>query len=377
MFFPEYPDDESRFRKLAREIADEKIRPTAITDERAHVFRRDIFSSLAQSGLTALTIPEVFGGKAAHPRVFYGVIEELARASASYAITLGVTNLVQGALVAFGSEAQKETTLKPLAAGRFLGAFALSEPGSGSDAAALRTKAVLEGTQYRINGTKCWCSNGGLADVYLLMARTSDEGAKGITSFLIPKDHPGFRIGKKEKKLGLWASTLTELIFEDCLVPESFRIGKVGEGFQVALSQLDAGRISIAAVGAGLSEEALRRVWKWGQSRPGLFTEGVKWKFAEHYASLQAVKALIRLAAEEKAKGTRISGLASQAKLLGSDLAMLVTSDALGAMGPEAMEEETGMERLFRDAKALQIVEGTNQIQKLVLTRELDKLLAT
>lgn len=376
VFFPEATGDEASFRKKAREFADGQIRPTAQADEAAHRFRREIFEGMANAGLTNVGMPKELGGQGASARTYYAVIEELARASASYAITVGVTNLVQGGILKFGNAEQKEIYLKPLLQGKWLGAFSLSEPGAGSDAAALQTKAVKVDKGYRITGSKSWCSNGGLADLYLLMARTSADGPKGISAFLVRKDTPGFRIGKQEKKLGLWASTLTELIFEDCFIPEDQMLGKPGEGLQVALSQLDAGRISIASVGSGLAEEALRLVWALAGAGRFDFQDGVKSQFAGHYASLQALKALLALAAEEKDRGTRVSALASQAKLLGSDLAMQVTSDAITAVGPLGAQVHTGLERLFRDAKALQIVEGTNQIQRLVLARELDKLFA-
>lgn len=375
---PKPTTEERELCQKAKDFSDRFIRPTAVDDEKREHFRKSIFEGLAKLGLTAISLSQEWGGQGGSSRAHYSVLEELARASAAYSITVGVNQLVQGALAEFGTPEQKSRFLRPLAAGTYLGAFSLSESHSGSDASALKMSAKHTTGGYLLSGTKMWCSNGGLADLYLVMARTGGDGPKGISAFLVPKGTPGFRVGKKELKLGLQPSSLTELIFEDCFLPESQRLGTEGEGFRVALSQLDAGRIGIAATALGLGLEALQKVWTEGIKQCSFdFSEGVRGQFAEYFARLQAVKALLVLTAETKDQGARVTALASHCKLLASDLAMAITSSAVEAVGFQGIIPSFGLERLMRDAKALQIVEGTNQIQQLVLSRELDKMVSS
>ncbi len=324
-------------------------------------------------------MPKEYGGGGLSFESYYPCLEEIARASVSMAVTVGVTNLVQGALINYGTSVQKTDYLPRLVKGEWIGAFSLSEPSSGSDAASLRCSAKKVPGGYRVNGTKCWCSTAGNADLYLLMARTGEHKTKGITSFLVHKDTPGFRVGKLEKKLGLRASSLAELIFEDCFIPDSERVGAEGEGLKIALSQLDSGRITIGTVGVGIAIEAIVRAWRFlkekdGEGRP--FAEATQQALGEHYAATQAVRTLVSEAGRLKTKGERITVLAAQAKLLGSDLAMRVSSDACHWMMEWGVMREYEVERLMRDAKALQIVEGTNQIQKVLLAREIGEMLA-
>lgn len=379
-FFPDPEPDEKSVREAAKRIADEKLRPFAIHDDEKSFFRRDVFNAFAKEKLSCLTIPTQYGGAGSNSRCYYGALEEVARASLAMTVTLGVTNLVQGALVAFGTEAQRERFLKPLCRGELLGAFSLSEPQSGSDASALRCAAKKVDGGYRVTGNKIWCSTAGNADVYLLMARTGEHKIKGISAFLVPKETPGFRVGKQEDKLGMRASSLAELIFEDAFLGDELRVGAEGEGFQVALNQLDSGRITIGAAGVGLAIEALVRAWRFrmAKDKDGTlpFDEGSRLKLAVDFGQIQAVKSLINEAARLKDAGQKFTVLASQAKMFGSDLGMRVTSHAVSAMLPWGYTKEYEVERLMRDAKALQIVEGTNQIQQLVLMRELERMLA-
>ncbi|MEZ4750566.1 MAG: acyl-CoA dehydrogenase family protein [Bdellovibrionota bacterium] len=371
LFYPETAGDEKRIQDRVRAIAEKHLRPFAIEDDQQCRFRRNAFEALAVEGLASVVTPKAYGGLGLPYACYYTAMSEIARASMSMAVTVGVNNLPQGALLAYGSEEQKKKYIPPLCNGKAIGAFSLSEPGSGSDAASLRTQAVAKADGYVLNGTKCWCSTAGYADLYLVMARTAEHKTGGITAFIVAKDTPGLRFGKQESKLGLAASPLGELIFEDCFVPTAQRIGGEGQGLGVALSQLDSGRIVIAAVSIGLAEEALNRLWG---SLQNFTPDGTdKNLFAEFYARLQALKSLLQVAARGKDEGTPVTTLAAQLKLLASDLAMEVTSHALSALGPQGVCVKSEMERLFRDAKALQIVEGTNQIQKLVLVREMDK----
>lgn len=375
--FHPLPDaDEQSVRTRAKEIINKKLRPTAVDDDERHHFRREVFNEFAQLGYTAMILPKEYGGRAASHRSYYAFIEELSRSNMSIAVAVGVTNLVQGGLIAFGTDAQKKKYLPLLASGELLGAFSLSEPASGSDAASLQCKAEKVRGGYKITGNKVWCSNAGVADLYLLMARTGTHGPAGVTSFLVPSKTPGFRIGKLEKKLGLCSSTLAELVFEECFLPEENRLGNEGGGFSVALSQLDSGRVGIASVGLGVSIEAFERLWRYrlDLDKTGMtFEEGVQQRFAGHLAQIQAVKSLIWNIADLKDRGEKVTLLASYAKLLASDLAMQTTSDAVEFAGVRGFTKEFELERMMRDAKALQIVEGTNQIQRMVIAREVTK----
>lgn len=373
-FFPEHPQSIQVFVNSAREASHQWIRPTATEDDRTETFRRDIFDRLKKEGLTSLLIPKEFGGRAAGSLAHYSVLAELSRSSASYSITVGVHQMIQAAVCDYGNADQKKMFLSGLVSGNLLGAFSLSEAGSGSDASSLVTSARRVSGGWELNGTKMWCSNGSDADLFLVMARTGAPGAKGISAFLIPKNTSGFTIGKKEKKLGLKSSSLTELIFEKCHIPDSALLGVEGGGFGVALSQLDAGRIGIAATAVGLAQEALEIVWREGTKNTFDFSDGKRFEWAQNFSELQAVVALLSLSATRKDQGLKITSLASQCKLLASDLAMKMTSSAVDTLGFSGLAPELGLERMMRDAKALQIVEGTNQIQKLVLSRELDKM---
>lgn len=369
-FFDEKASEVKHIAEQAKDCADSLLRPTAIEDDTQCHFRKEIFQALADKQLTSISLPKEFGGLGLSSTVFFAAIEELAKASPSMAIVVGVTNLIQGGISQFGSIHQKEKYLTKLVSGEWLGAFSLSESGSGSDAAGLKLQAKKSKGGYILNGSKLWCSNAGYADLYLVMARTSEDKTKGITSFLVSSDMPGFKVGKQEKKLGLRASSLAELVFENCFVPDERRLGDEGQGIQIALSQLDAGRISIGTVGAGITAEVIERAWN------SIAEEGIKQEFSTYYAGLQALKSLIMLTAKEKDRGTVISVLSSQVKLLGSELAMASSSYAMTAMGYEGALREKEVERYFRDSKALQIVEGTNQIQRLVLMRALNAQLS-
>jgi alkylation response protein AidB-like acyl-CoA dehydrogenase len=377
-FLRQIKHDERQTREKAALFVAEHVRPTVDEDDAKAIFRRDLFDAVTQLGLHAYSQPVEWGGGGGSHRCYYAFLEELGRGSLSLSVSVGVTNLVQGAIAKYGTDAQKDEYLRPLTSGKYLGAFSLSEPQSGSDASALRLAAKKETGGYRINGNKIWCSNAGHADLYLVMARTGEHKSKGITSFLIPAKTEGLRIGKYEKKLGLRASTLAELIFEECFIPDAQRLGEEGQGFSVALSQLDAGRISIAAAGIAATSEALETAWRHLQARatPEFpFAEGTQHLFAEYFARLLSVKALMGIAAVRRDKGHNMTVMAASLKLLTSELALQVCHDAVLYMGYDGVRSGSGVERNLRDSKALQIVEGTNQIQRLVLARNLDAML--
>lgn len=373
-FSPQISGPGSEVIVAARNFVNQRVRPSVVDDDRTSRFRRDLFDEVGRMRLQSLTHPKAYGGLGLSSRLYYPTLLEIARGSMSFSVAVSVTNLVQGALAQFGSPKQKDTVYRNLVEGRWLGAFSLSEPQSGSDAAALQLKAKKVSGGYLLNGTKCWCSNAGHADVYLVMCRTGEHRTKGISSVVVPKDTQGFRVGKMEKKLGLHGSTLAELIFEDCFIPEDQRVGDEGQGFEVALSQLDAGRISIGAVGLAASIEAIEHAWRWGRNHPETFSEASQQLMAERFAEAQAIYALMSEVASQKDAGQPITAMAAQVKLLGSELAMRTASEAVEVMGLDGAKPENHVERIFRDAKALQIVEGTSQIQRLVLVRELDSI---
>jgi len=374
---PQAKEDEDRIRGLASNFVDTDIRKHAIEDDQSARFRRSHFDELARLGLVSILTPKEYGGQGLPFSCFVACLEELSRGALATSVMVAVTNLPQGALVAFGTKEQKESFLKPLAAGKWLGAFGLSEPDAGSDAANLKTSATKTQGGYVLNGSKSWCSSAGSADLYLVMARTSEDRIQGISAFLVPADAAGFRIGKQEKKMGMRASPLGELIFENCFIPEGQRLGNEGQGLEIALSQLDSGRIAIGAASVGLSREALDRTWTYRkkklQANPD-FNDGMGDRLAELFAQLQAVKCLLLEAAHQKEIGNKVTVIASQVKLLASELAMEVTTEVIQCFPTIGLSTSLGVERFFRDAKSLQIIEGTNQIQKLVINRETERM---
>lgn len=376
---PHVSREQEELSKKALAFAKNEVLPTVLETDKTATFDRSVFAKLARGGLHAVAHPREYGGLGLESGAFAIMIQEIARASLSLSVTVGVTNLVQGALSRYGSDIQKDTALRKLLTGEWIGAFSLSEPHSGSDAAALRLKATATQGGYRLNGTKCWCSTAGKADVYLVMARTGEHKTRGISAFLVPKETRGFRIGKMEAKLGLKSSPLAELIFEDCFVDDSHLVGLPGQGLEVALSQLDGGRVTIASAGLGTLLTAIEVGWTWGlcrQKTGGEFPEGMRQRLAEIFAGAESVRGLILQAGILLQRGESITRVASQAKLLSSELAMTGISEILTWLGNDGLWAPCHLERIFRDAKALQIVEGTTQIQKLVLSRQLDELLS-
>ncbi len=353
-FFPNPPEEEKKWRDLAKETSQKLIAPTIDEDDLNCRYPKEIFQAFGKLGLVA-------GEKKF--RSYYASIDEIAQFSISFAIVIGVTNITIGGLKKYGTPEQKAKYLPQLLSGEWLGAFSLSEPGSGSDAANLKLQAVKTKGGYMLNGTKCWCSNAGNADLYLVIARTGPDKTKGITAFLIHKDLKGFKIGKQEKKMGLKSSSLAELIFENCFVEDANRLGDEGQGFEVALSQLEGGRIGIASCGLGAATRALEII-----TNCRIKTTD---KMAEFYARLQATKSLMAATTDLRDAGKLEPVLASSLKLLATDLAMEISSYALEYIPLEDTKQRIELERIFRDSKALQIVEGTNQIQKIIIARDM------
>lgn len=355
-----------------------KIEPFMEEDDHAGRFRMDIYQGLGELGLTGATIPDIYGGAGLTYQDFIVVLQEIAKSSVPYSVTLSVSLMVQSIINEFGSETQKKKYLPLLTSGKGIGAFALSESGAGSDAAALRTTAKKVDGGYVLNGTKMWITSGGIAKTYIVMARTGGEGANGISSFIVEDGTPGFTFGKLEKKMGWKTSPTRELIFNNCEIPQENLIGTEGMGFKIAASGLDRGRVTIGAVAVGLSERALAEAIKYSLQRqqfnqPIFDFQGLQFMMADLATEIEASKLLVEKAAQLIDQKIPIQKLASMAKMKATDTAMRVTTDAVQILGGVGYTQEFPLERYMRDAKVLQIVEGTNQIQKVVIARCLKK----
>ena len=369
-------DDERELLEMVRRFADEVALPAAAGYEERSEDPLPLYGQLAELGLTGLPYPEEFGGGGVPYGLYLLVVEEIARAYLGFAIGLSVHTLCAFAVNGFGTDALKADVLSKLCSGEWFGAYSLSEPGSGSDAVALSTKAVKDGDAYRLSGSKVFCTRGNEADAVLVMARTGEAGAKGISAFIVEKGTEGFAGSKKEDKMGWRSSPTWMLQLEDAPVPEARRVGEEGQGFRIALASLDSGRLGIAACSIGLAQrafdEALRFTAEREQfGRPVNQNQGLQFMLADMATSIEAGRALYRHAARLRDEGKPYSLQAAQAKLFCSDVAMKVTIDAVQLHGGYGYIKEFPVERLMREAKGLQIVEGTNQIQRLVIGRKI------
>ncbi|MCB9686917.1 MAG: acyl-CoA dehydrogenase family protein [Alphaproteobacteria bacterium] len=375
-------EEQEQLAQLAREFCRATLGPTLEADDEAEVFRRDLFDALGAQGLCGMPTPEAYGGMGLGYLDYVIVLEEIARVSASYAVSVAVTGLPQVILSKFGTEEQKQRWLPGLASGEVLGAFALSEPESGSDAASLKTVARRDGDVYRLTGTKFWITHGGYADLYVVMARTGGAGPRGISAFLVPGDAPGLSFGKKEKKMGMRASPTVEVVLEDVEVPVSARIGDEGFGFTVAMTALDSGRITIGATSVGLCEAALEWSARYATERkqfgtPIIDFQGVSFMLADMACKTRCARLLVHEAAWLRDQGQPFAHVAAMAKVVATDAAMAVTTDAVQVLGGYGYTREHPVERYMRDAKVMQIVEGTNQVQRLVIGRHLKRTYGT
>jgi butyryl-CoA dehydrogenase len=375
-------DEERLLRDTAREFARRAVAPTAIERDEAERFDRAIFTGMGKLGLTGAPLPESVGGAGFSYVGWSLVMEEIGAADMASAVTLSVHILSQYPVVTWGSDEQRARWLGPMVAGEALGAFALTEPHAGSDAAAIRTRAERVGRAdapdgYRLTGTKIWITNAPEADRYLVFATVDPAaGAKGIAAFLVEKGMAGFTFGAHEKKMGIRACPAAELVFEDCFVPVGNRLGAEGEGYRIALSALAEGRISIAAACVGLARSGLEQAAAYlGQRKafgvPLSEKQGLRFVVAEMARDVEAARALTRQAAAMKDRGEPIGVASSLAKWTASDTAMKVATDAVQLFGASGYSRETGIERLMRDAKGAQIYEGTNQIHRQIVADDL------
>ncbi|WP_171109210.1 MULTISPECIES: acyl-CoA dehydrogenase family protein [Streptomyces] len=371
------PTDEARdLISLVRDIAQREIAPHAAEEEDAGRFPRDVFALLSRSGLLGLPYDAEYGGGDQPYEVYLQVLEELAAARLTISLGVSVHTLASYALATYGTKEQQVEHLPAMLGGGLLGAYCLSEPASGSDAASLRTKAVRDGDDWVITGTKAWITHGGVADFYTVMARTGEEGPRGITAFLVPGDAEGLSAAAPEKKMGMKGSPTAQVHFDGVRVPDARRIGDEGQGFAIALSALDSGRLGIAACAIGLAQAALDEAVAYATERrqfgrPIADFQGLRFMLADMATQIEAGRALYLAAARLRDAGRPFARQAAMAKLHCTDAAMKVTTDAVQILGGYGYTADFPVERYMREAKVLQIVEGTNQIQRMVIARHL------
>lgn len=370
------PTDEARdLIQLTRDIADKVLLPIVDQHEKAETYPDGVFATLGEAGLLSLPYPEQWSGGGQPYQVYLQVLEEIAARWAAVAVAVSVHSLACYPLMTFGSDEQKQQWLPDMLGGNTVGAYSLSEAQAGSDAAALACKAAPEETGYRINGSKAWITHGGIADFYNLFARTG-EGAKGISCFLVPKGTDGLSFGKPEEKMGLHAVPTTSAHYDDAFISEQRRIGAEGQGLQIAFSALDSGRLGISAVAVGLAQAALDEAVSYAQERTAfgkkiIDHQGLGFLLADMAAAVESARATYLDAARRRDAGLPYSRNASIAKLVATDAAMKVTTDAVQVLGGSGYTRDFRVERYMREAKITQIFEGTNQIQRMVIGRNL------
>ncbi|WP_187764764.1 acyl-CoA dehydrogenase family protein [Saccharopolyspora spinosa] len=363
---------------LTREIARDQLAPQAAVDEAAEKFPRDAFRLLGESGFLGLPYSEEHGGGAQPYEVYLQVLEELSSAWMTVGVGLSVHTMSCYPLAYFGSAEQQSRWLPGMIGGELLGAYALSEPHAGSDAAALSTRAVRQDDSYAVNGAKAWITHGGIADFYTLMARTSDDGPLSISCLLVDAATPGLSAGPPEHKMGLTGSPTTPLYFEDARVPAERLVGSEGQGLKIALSALDSGRLGIAACAVGLAQAALDLAVDYAKQRqqfgrPIIEFQGLEFLLADMAAAVHSARATYLDGARRRDAGLPFGQQASVAKLVATDAAMKVTTDAVQVLGGAGYTRDFPAERYMREAKVLQIFEGTNQIQRMLIARHLEK----
>jgi butyryl-CoA dehydrogenase len=373
-------EEQQMIKDLAAQIAREKIAPLALEYDEAGKFPWEIVEVLAKSDLFGVYIPTEYGGMGGGIMEMALVVEELSKACGGIALAYAASGLGTIPIILFGSEEQKKKWLPQLASGKILGAFALTEPDAGSDAAAIKTRALPRGDSYVLNGTKQWITNGGEATIYTVIALTDpNRGARGASAILVEKDTPGFEFGKKENKMGIRASATRELIFQDCQVPKSNLLGREGAGFLVAMKTFDQSRPGVAAQAVGIAAGALDKAVAYAQERkqfgkPVSSFQGLQFMLADMATQVEAARALTYAAARFVDSGARsVAKISSMAKVFASDTAMRVTTDAVQVFGGYGYMKEYPVEKMMRDAKITQIYEGTNQIQREIIALQLIK----
>jgi butyryl-CoA dehydrogenase len=371
----ELSEEQKLLQKTVREFAETEVRPLAKELDETGKFPRPLFKKAAELGLTGVAFPEAEGGAGFDHISYTIVIEEISRCCASTGVILSVQNsLYCDPLHRYGTPEQKQKFLLPFTRGEKIGCYALTEPQAGSNAAALQTRAVKKGDVYLVNGTKAWITNGGVADAAIVYVNTDPaKGEKGITALVIEKGTPGFKAGKEEKKLGIHATACSELVFNDCEVPASNRIGNEGEGYRVALSTLDGGRIGIAAQATGIAQGAFEAALKYSQERLAFGHaisqfQAIQFMLADMATEIDAARLLVRKAAWKQDSGARFALEASIAKLFASEMSTRVSHKAMQIHGGYGYSQEYPVERAYRDSRITEIYEGTSEIQRLVIS---------
>jgi len=361
---------------LTRDIVAKELAPKVAQIEASGEFPREVFRTLGRAGLLSLPYPEALGGGGQSYEVYLQVLEEIAAVSASVGVGVSVHALSCFGLFTAGTDEQRKQWLPEMLSGEQLGAYCLSEAHAGSDPAAMRTRAVRDGDSYVLNGAKAWTTHGGKADFYKVMARTSEDGGRGISCFLVPADTPGLSADHPEQKMGLMGSTTATMLFDDVRIPAERRLGDEGQGLPIALAGLDSGRLGIAAVATGLAQGALDAAIAYAKDRQTfgkaiIDHQGLGFVLADMSAAVESARATYLAAARLKDAGQKFSRQASIAKLICTDNAMKVTTDAVQVFGGAGYTRDFPVERYMREAKVMQIFEGTNQIQRLVIARDL------
>lgn len=358
-------------RKMVRDFAQKEIALTAAERDEEERFDMGIFHKMAELGLTGIPWPEAYGGIGSDYLAYCITVEELSRVCASTGVTLSAhTSLAGWPIYTFGTEHQKMQYLKPMAQGEKIGAYALTEAGSGSDAASMKTTAQQDGAHFVLNGSKIFITNGGIADIYIVFAKAEE----GITAFIVESTFDGFSVGKKERKMGIRSSPTTEIIFDNCRVPVENVLGEIGSGFKVAMTTLDGGRNGIAAQAVGIAQGALEAALSYARERrqfgkPIIANQGISFKLADMATSIEAARLLTYQAAWLESEGLPYGKASAMSKLMAGDTAMYVTTEAVQIFGGYGYTKEYPVERFMRDAKITQIYEGTQEIQRLVISR--------
>lgn len=372
-----FTEEQEMMRKMVRDFAQTEIAPFVEKMEQGE-FPREILRKMGELGLMGIPIPEKYGGSEMDFTSYIIAIHELSRVSATVGVILSVhTSVGTNPILYFGTEEQKQKYIPKLASGEYLGAFCLTEPSAGSDAGSLKSRAVKDGDHYVINGSKVFITNAGEADVYIVFASTNPElGSKGVSAFIVEKDTPGLVFGKDEHKMGLHGSRTLQLTFEDMRVPSENLLGNEGEGFKIAMANLDAGRIGIASQALGIAEAAFEAAASYAKERvqfgkPIAAQQGVGFKLADMATSVEAAKLLIYRAADMRQRGIKCGLEASMAKLFASKTAVDVSTEAIQVFGGYGYTEDYPVERYFRDAKITEIYEGTSEIQRIVISKQL------
>ena len=374
-------EEQREIQSVARQFAQENIAPYVAKWDAEEAFDTQLVQKLGEIGFLGMMLPEKYDGLGTDTVTYLVALEEIAAVDASAAVLMSVHNSLPSQMILrYGTEEQKERFLRRMARGELLGAFALSEPDAGSDAAAIRTQAVRRGDNWILNGTKAWVSHGNHAGVIVAMARTDSpedrKGPRGIGTFLITPDMPGFSVGKKEEKMGLRASPTVQLHFDNLCVPAANVLGGVTHGFVYAMQSLDNGRLGIAAQSVGIARAALEHATRYAAERrqfgkPLKEFQAIQFKLADMATSVTAARALLYSAAAAKDRGEAITQFSSMSKLFASETAMKVTTEAIQIFGGYGYMKDYPVEKLFRDAKITEIYEGTSEIQRIVIAREL------